>query len=67
MILCGFGSDNIQLIDENGALVKDLLTRTDGIMGPQTVALNVAYDMMVLTFDPSSGMGDTVKVFKLRV
>ena len=67
VILCGFGSDNIQLIDENGVLIKDLLTRTDGIMGPQVMALNSACDTIAVTFDPSSGMGETVKIFRLKV
>lgn len=67
VILCGFGSDNIQLIDENGVLIKDLLTRTDGIMGPQVMALNSACDTIAVTFDPSSGMGETVKIFRLKI
>ena len=67
VLLCGFGSDNVQLIDENGALIKDILTRTDGIMGPQDLALNSACDTMALTFDPSSGMGETVRIYKLKI
>ena len=67
VILCGFGSDNVQLVDGKGALIKDLLTRNDGVMGPQVLAMNAACDRMVLTFDPSSGNGETLKVYKVKL
>lgn len=63
VIVCGFGSDNIQVLDKDGNRIADLLTRSDDVMGPQDIALNEEGDKMLLTFDPSSGMSDFVRVY----
>ena len=67
VVVCGFGSDNVQLISENGELIGDLLSRSDGIMGPQEVTLDPKTNIMFLTFDPSSGHSDNINVYKINL
>ncbi|KAL3832681.1 hypothetical protein ACJMK2_024303 [Sinanodonta woodiana] len=66
ILVCGWGSDNIQLIDENGHYIQDVISRKDGIIGPQNVAVNSKGDKLVVTFDPSSGSSDSVKLYRYK-
>ncbi|WAQ95140.1 TRI56-like protein [Mya arenaria] len=67
VLVCGFGSDNVQLLSNDGDLIGDLLARSDDVMGPQDVTLNQAEDKMALTFDPSSGNSDTVRIYSVNL
>ncbi|KAH3721524.1 tripartite motif-containing protein 2-like [Dreissena polymorpha] len=67
VLVCGFGTDNVQLLSSDGALMGDLLARNDDVMGPQDVALTLAEDKMAVTFDPSSGKSDTVHVYGVNL
>lgn len=66
-LLCGFSSDNVQLISENGEFVADLLSRSDGIMGPQAVTFDPNTNTMFVTFDPSSGHSDDIRVYTINL
>lgn len=65
IIVCGFGTDNVQLLSRDGVYICDLLARGDDIMGPQEVSLNSKEDRMILTFDPSNGKSDLVHVYRV--
>jgi len=67
VIVCGFGTDNVQLLSNDGRLVGEFLVRSDEVMGPQDVTLNQSEDKMALTFDPSSGKSDTVNIYSVNI
>ena len=67
IIVCGFGSDNVQILDKDGNMISDVLTRLDDVMGPQDIALNVSENKMLLTFDPSSGKSDKIHVYDVKL
>lgn len=67
LIVCGFGSDNVQLVDAQGNRVGDILLRSDDVLGPQNVAVNQAEDKMIVTFDPSCGNSDFVHIYQLTI
>lgn len=65
VVVCGFGSDNIQVLDSDGRLQDTLLGRSDDVIGPQDVTFNPREDAMVVTFDPSSGSSEIIKLYKI--
>lgn len=67
VIVCGFGSDNVQILDKDGNLISDILNRTNDVMGPQDVILNATEENMILTFDPSSGKSDKLHVYQVKL
>lgn len=67
MLVCGFGTDNVQLLNASGQHIAEVLSRNNNIMGPQDVALNPEETKMVVTFDPSSGMSDIVHVYNVHL
>ncbi|XP_045169258.2 tripartite motif-containing protein 2-like [Mercenaria mercenaria] len=67
VIVCGFGSDNVQILGKDGYLISDVLTRTDDVMGPQDIALTTTEDKLILTFDPSSGNSDKIHVYDVKL
>lgn len=67
IIVCGFGSDNVQILDKDGDLISDVLNRTDDVIGPQDIALSTTEDKMIITFDPSSGRSDRCHVFNVKL
>ncbi|KAL4222214.1 hypothetical protein ACF0H5_018252 [Mactra antiquata] len=67
IIVCGFGSDNIQLLSKDGVYICELLARGDSVMGPHEVALTDQEDKMIITFDPSNGKSDVVHVYRVNL
>ncbi|XP_060558393.1 tripartite motif-containing protein 2-like [Ruditapes philippinarum] len=67
VIVCGFGSDNVQILDKDGNLISEVLNRIDDVMGPQDIALTVPEDKMMITFDPSSGKSDKIHVYDIKL
>jgi DNA-binding beta-propeller fold protein YncE len=67
VIVCGFGSDNVQILDKDGNLISEVLNRIDDVIGPQDIALTVPEDKMMITFDPSSGKSDKIHVYDIKL
>lgn len=50
-IVCGRESNNVQVINQNGHKIKDLLSASDGVKYPNTIAFRPNDDILVVGGD----------------
>lgn len=61
LIACGYNSHNVLLLDNQGNSVEEILSQSDGIMRPNSVAFVQNPRRIVVT----CSMTNTIKIFKL--
>ncbi|XP_022309377.2 uncharacterized protein LOC111115088 [Crassostrea virginica] len=64
-LVAGWGSDTVHRVDAGGRCKQEVLSRHDGVISPQAVALSYDQTAFVLSLDESSCRSDFVLLFSL--